>query len=168
MECDKCKLKDFCLKDKRNFFKEMWQTHKGCLPEEYREDINSNLLRKAKNRRNGDKSKYPLQCYYAVLLFQLIEDKCLDHYTGDKWEKIDWTKAKEGGKHPEAPAIDHINQGCKDPLFKKSEDGELEPNLAFCRNDVNDAKNDLTESDFIALCRAVVAFADKKQSPSGL
>ena len=140
----------------------MWKKYEGYLPEEYRGDIKGNLLRKAKNRRNNDQSKYPLQCYYAVLLFQLIEDKCLDHYTGDKWRKIDWTKANLGGKCPEAPAIDHIYQKCKDPLVKK-EDGKLEPNLAFCRNDVNDAKNDLTESDFIALCRAVVDFNEKRQ-----
>ena len=159
MECDKCKLKDFCAGDKeQNFYDKMWRRHVKSLSKEFAENMNDQLPRKAKNRKNTDKSDCMPRCYYAVLLYQAIKDQCLDHYTG--WE-IDWTKAGEGEKIHEAPAIDHIDPKCKAPFG-----GNGAPNLAFCRNDVNDAKNDLPYDKFVKLCQAVVDF-DKKKSLSG-
>ena len=157
--CAKCKLKEFCTGDKKqNFYDEMWGRYEKFLSKEFAENMKDHLQRKAKNRKNTDKSDYLPRCYYAVLLYHAIEDQCLDHY--NRW-KIDWASAGESEKKHEAPAIDHIDPKCKAP-FKK--DGNL--NLAFCRNDVNDAKNDLPKDRFVELCRAVVSFADKKSSSS--
>ena len=137
----------------------MWELHKKSLSIKFAENMKDHLPRKAKNRKNTDNSDYLPRCYYAVLLYQAIKDRCLDHYTGDQWGEINWSKAQMGGKHPDAPAIDHINPDCKAPF-----DGCGNPNLAFCRYDVNDAKNDLPYDKFVELCRVVVTFADKKSS----
>ena len=149
-KCKECWLKKFCIGDKAaNFYDEMWKIHKESLPQEFTDtdEINEHVKRKSKNRKNSDKSDYPPRCYYAVLLYHMIQDKGLDHYTG---LKIDWKNAGDGGKKHDAPAIDHIAPDCKDPF---QENGV--PNVAFCRNDVNDAKNDLPIEEFIELCKAV-------------
>lgn len=155
--CAECKLKDFCVGDKeQNFYDKMWGRYAELLSKEFAKNMKDHLPRKARNRKNIDNSDYLPRCYYAVLLYQAIKDQCLDHYTGSKLGEIDWTKAQEGGKHPGAPAIDHINPACKAPF-----DNSGAPNLAFCRNDVNDAKNNLSYDKFVKLCQAVVDFTKK-------
>ena len=162
--CENCKLlKDgFCLGDSRqNFYDDMWTRHEKKLPSKFAENMKSHLQRKAQNRKNADGSDYPPRCYYAVLLYQVILDDGNDHYTKDPEDTIDWTLAGNGGKKHSAPAIDHINPKCKNPF-----DDNGEPNLAFCRNDVNDAKNDLTIKEFVDLCEAV--YKNSLSGPSGL
>ena len=145
----------------------MWGRYAKLLSKEFVKYMKDQLPRKVKYRKKTDNSDYMPRCYYAVLLYQAIKDRCLDHYTGDQGckHKINWSKAQMGGKHPDAPAIDHINPDCKAPF-----DGYGNPNLAFCRNDVNDAKNDLTEDEFLELCEAVYNYkkSKSKSSPSGL
>jgi hypothetical protein len=153
--CSKCKLsvEGFCLGEgNRAFYKEMWKKHSDNFPEAAKElqkedkKKRSRLQTKAIKRRKEDKSVCSPRCYFAVLLYQTIEYKGKDPYTG--WD-INWSKADLPGKHNEAPAIDHIDPDCKKP-FKN---GEL--NLLFCRSDVNDAKNNLPLDDFVRLCQAV-------------
>ena len=150
--CGKCCLREFCIGDKEsNFYDRMWEIHKNELPQEFTNEIKEHLKRKSQNRKNTDNSDYPPRCYYAVLLYHMIKDKGLDHYTG---LRIDWEKAGEGGKAQDAPAIDHIAHDCKAP-FKEEAPNKRVPNVAICRNDVNDAKNDLPVDKFIELCEAV-------------
>lgn len=117
--CITCKLKDFCAGDReQNFYDEMWKRHAKLLSKEFAKEMKDNLPRKAKYRKDKDKSKYKPRCYYAVLLYHAIKDKCLDHYTGDQYGDIDWSKAQKGGKDPDAPAIDHINSKDKKALLE--------------------------------------------------
>jgi hypothetical protein len=82
-----------------------------------------------------------------------------DHYTG---ERLDWslvsqydnTESKMAGRAYKArfallPTLDHIG------------DGLGHANFAICAWCTNDAKNDLSHEDFVALCRRVIAHSDR-------
>ena len=160
--CNSCILakEQFCLGDKcNNFYHQMWDRHGESLPEcakPLQEPVNntkvSRLQRKAENRKRLDGSDYPARCYFAVLLYQTIRLNGRDPYSG---LKIKWEDCDEGGKYNKAPAIDHIYPNCKAP-FTEGTEGNRELNLVFCRNDVNDAKNDLTQKEFLELCTSVL------------
>jgi hypothetical protein len=81
-----------------------------------------------------------------------------DHYTG---EKLNWSllskyrneESKAHGRHYKAkfallPSVDHVGDGLGEADFK------------ICAWRTNDAKNDLSHNDFVALCRRVVANID--------
>jgi hypothetical protein len=156
--CKDCKLykEQFCIGDKEPFFEDMWNKHDKNFPEvakKLREiiDKKSRLQIKSERRKKTDNSGYPPKCYFAVLLYQTIKNEGKDPYSG---LDIKWDDADKSGKHEDAPAIDHIDPDCKAPFNNV---GEL--NLVFCRNDVNDAKNNLRLKDFINLCQII---ADRK------
>lgn len=81
----------------------------------------------------------------------------LDCYTGEllhwhllsKWNNIESQLGKHGYKAKFAllPTVDHVNAGATEASFK------------ICAWQTNDAKNDLSVPDFVALCRRVAAFA---------
>ena len=81
-----------------------------------------------------------------------------DHYTG---EHLDWSllgkysneESKAQGRRYKAtlallPSVDHVGDGLGEADFK------------ICAWRTNDAKNDLTHDEFVALCRRVVSHFD--------
>jgi hypothetical protein len=81
-----------------------------------------------------------------------------DHYTG---ERLDWSllciysneESKAQGRRYKArlalpPSVDHVGDGLGEADFK------------ICAWRTNDAKNDLTHDEFVALCRRVVSHFD--------
>ena len=172
--CENCVLakEQFCLGNKRNnFYHQMWDLYGKKLPKSAKslresvvdddKKIKSRLQKKSENRKRSDGSDYPARCYFAVLLYQTIHNGVDDPYSG---KKINWKNSGEGGKCNDAPAIDHIKPNCKAPFTK---DGKL--NLVFCRNDVNDAKNNLLTEEFVNLCESVLKHHGYTVSaPSGI
>jgi hypothetical protein len=82
-----------------------------------------------------------------------------DHYTG---EDLDWSlvgrysnaESKANGRRYKAtlallPSVDHVGDGLGEADFK------------VCAWRTNDAKNDLTHDEFVALCRRVVAHHER-------
>ena len=155
--CEDCKLYKelFCIGDKEPFFFEnMWNKHDKNFPEVAKKlrdiiDKKSRLQIKSERRKKTDNSDYPPKCYFAVLLYQTIHFNGMDPYSG---LEIEWENCDKGGKNNKAPAIDHIVPNCKAPFT--GENKEL--NLVFCRNDVNDAKNNLLTEEFVNLCESVL------------
>ena len=86
----------------------------------------------------------------------------MDPYSG---LEIEWENCDKGGKYNKAPAIDHIDPNCKAPFTEENK----ELNLVFCRNDVNDAKNNLLTEEFVNLCESVLKHHGYTVSaPSGM
>jgi len=112
---------------------------------------------------NEKRAEYRQAIYKAIV--EMKENKC--PYTGEVlcWNLIgEWendTAAREGKEYKKKfallPTVDHRN-------------AKPEPDFVICSWVANDAKNDLSYDDFVKLCRAVVACADKqsRSSPSGL
>jgi hypothetical protein len=82
-----------------------------------------------------------------------------DHYTG---EELDWSllgrysneESKANGRRYKAtlallPSVDHVGDGLGEADFK------------VCAWRTNDAKNDLSHDEFVALCRRVVAHHER-------
>ncbi|MBQ9774561.1 MAG: hypothetical protein IJW17_00835 [Lentisphaeria bacterium] len=157
--CDNCILskKHFCLGNQcDNFYDEMWKHYKNDFPDcasilcKTVEGKNKSRLQiKAENRKRLDGANCPAKCYFAVLLYQTIHFNGLDPYSG---LEIEWENCDKGGKYNKAPAIDHIDPNRKAPFTKENK----ELNLVFCRNDVNDAKNNLLTEEFVNLCESVL------------
>ena len=90
----------------------------------------------------------------------VVESQGLDAYTGEPlaWELISQydNRAAAGGKRAYKkrfallPTVDHIG------------DGQGEPEFRICSWRTNDAKSDLSEEEFIELCRIVVTFSNTK------
>lgn len=85
----------------------------------------------------------------------------VDAYTG---EKLDWhliskynNDESKVGRHTYKaqfallPSVDHVDAGATEASFR------------ICAWRTNDAKNDLSMSEFVQLCRRVVAFSDGSQ-----
>ena len=99
---------------------------------------------------------------YKNLIHQaVLECGGNDFYTG---EPLDWSllstysnEKSKAGRHSYKsgfallPTVDHYEASSKQASFR------------ICAWRTNDAKNDLTEDNFIELCRRVVAHADKQQ-----
>jgi hypothetical protein len=85
-----------------------------------------------------------------------------DHYTG---ESLNWSllckyrnlESQATGRHYKAgfallPSIDHVGDGLGEAEFK------------ICAWRTNDAKNDLSHEQFVALCRSVVKHFDRRSN----
>jgi hypothetical protein len=112
---------------------------------------------KERGNRTASREKYKLAIHDAVI-------KCgaCDHYTG---EQLDWSllsrynnaesKAQRRvykSKFALLPSVDHVGDGLSEANFK------------ICSWRTNDAKNDLTHDEFVALCRRVVSHFDGGQA----
>jgi hypothetical protein len=113
-------------------------------------------IRRDKKRGNpgANAEAYRIEIHRAV-----CSSKGLDHYTGEPLEwalisKYDNAKSKASGRKYKAtlallPTIDHVGDGL----------GEAE--FVICAWRTNDAKNDLTHQEFIALCRRVLEHSER-------
>jgi hypothetical protein len=108
---------------------------------------------KARGNQTASREKYKIAIHEAV-----IKSGARDHYTG---EMLDWallsrynnaeSKAQKRAyksKFALLPSVDHIGDGLSEANFK------------ICGWRTNDAKNDLSHDDFVALCRRVVEHHD--------
>jgi hypothetical protein len=117
------------------------------------------LAHARRDRKRGNKTltneAYKLEIHRAV-----IDCAGSDYYTG---EALDWSllckysneESKAGGRHYKAhlallPSVDHVGDGLSEAEFR------------ICAWRTNDAKNDLTHEQFVALCRRVVAHLDRR------
>lgn len=101
---------------------------------------------------------YKMAVHHAV-----IRSGGRDWYTGEflNWSLIGRYRNKESkakGRHFKTrfallPTIDHVGDGLGEVDFK------------ICAWRTNDAKSDLTQEEFVALCRRVVAHFDKIKTP---
>ena len=147
--------------------KQAWLKVSQWAPEIEQKKFNAWVVKKAASLWKRDKSKlskiddtkkindgekraeYRDAIYKAIAAMEV--NKC--PYTGDKleWEKIGTWKnddAKAEGKDFKKkfalmPTIDHKN-------------AEPKPDFVICSWIANDAKNDLTQEDFIKLCKSVL------------
>lgn len=107
-------------------------------------------------RRAGNTST--VADYKAAIHAAVVASNGLDAYTG---EQLDWSLLSkydnaESQSHGRAykkrfallPTVDHVGDGTGTADFR------------VCSWRVNDAKNDLSQDEFVGLCRRVVAFAD--------
>lgn len=118
------------------------------------------LLRKARAHVVRDRARGMVARgaqYQDVIHAAVLASEGLDHYTG---ERLDWhlistyanTESQEGGHHYKAgfallPTVDHVEVSVSATAFK------------ICAWRTNDAKNDLSVEDFLALCARVLEHA---------
>lgn len=111
-----------------------------------------------RDKKRGNRSA-TIEAYKSAIHAAVVRSGGFDHYTG---EQLDWTlickyrnaESKTHGRHYKAgfallPSIDHVHDGLGEADFR------------ICAWRTNDAKNDLTHEDFVALCRSVVMHFDR-------
>lgn len=113
-------------------------------------------------KRDGARGNTTATCegYKAAIHHAVLNSQGRDHYTG---EALDWTligrhsndESKADGRRYKAtfallPSVDHVGDGLGDADFR------------VCAWRTNDAKNDLTHDEFVALCRRVVEHHERK------
>jgi len=111
------------------------------------------LLRRDRTRGNTNATR---ESYKIAIYESVIRCKGIDAYTGKKlrWDlisKYDNDQSRTNGreykkKFGDLPTVDHVDDGSGSPQFN------------ICSWRVNDAKNDLTLGEFLAVCREVLAF----------
>lgn len=114
-----------------------------------------------RDKKRGNKSTGN-EAYKMAIHRAVIHCGGHDHYTG---EALDWSllsqysneESKAQGRRYKAkfallPSVDHVGDGLGEADFK------------ICAWRTNDAKNDLSHDDFVALCRRVVSHHDLRQS----
>jgi hypothetical protein len=107
-----------------------------------------------RDRRRGN-VRATIATYKQAIHEAVVRTAGLDEYTGEQldWDKIstyDNEESRKGRRTFKAslallPTVDHVG------------DGSGAPDFAICAWRTNDAKNDLSYSDFLALCRRVIA-----------
>lgn len=114
-----------------------------------------------RDRKRGNKSatneKYKIAIHTAV-----EKSEGRDFYTG---EELDWAlistydnaKSKSGGRKYKAkfallPSVDHVDDGLGDANFR------------ICAWRTNEAKNDMSLEEFVALCEKVIRHSKLKIS----
>jgi hypothetical protein len=124
------------------------------------------LQRKAQTNVNRDRKRgnktAKIGEYKKAIHQTLKKSNGKDYYTG---KKLDWAKlnqwnneeAKSDGrnykkKFRNSPSVDHVGNGLGKPNFK------------ICSWCVNDAKNDLTENEFIELCKQILEYRKRKKN----
>ena len=120
------------------------------------------LVRKAAAHVKRDKKRGNTtaigEAYRIAIHHAIIHSGGHDYYTG---EILDWSllsqysneESQAGGRRYKAtlallPTVDHVGDGLGEADFR------------ICAWRTNDAKNDLTHQEFVALCRRVVAHFD--------
>jgi hypothetical protein len=117
------------------------------------------LGRKARAHRSRDRdrgnSTATIEEYKIAIHSAVLRSNGVDAYTGQplRWDLISKydNEASKAGRRTykrqfgDLPSVDHIGDGLSAPDF------------LICAWRTNDAKNDLSYDDFVALCRAVLA-----------
>lgn len=113
-----------------------------------------------RDKKRGNKSA-TVEAYKLAIHRAVSQSDGRDAYTGEAlmWALIGQysnAESKETGRHYKAglallPSVDHVGDGLGEADFK------------ICAWQTNDAKNDLTHEEFVALCRRVVDHFDRAE-----
>ena len=131
---------------------------KGCCKQdEYQDWLGRKAAthRKRDLKRGNQDEKATRKGYKQEIHRAVCDSNGLDYYTGEllAWRligKYDNEKSRVGGrvykkKLALLPTVDHVGDGLGAPAFR------------ICSWRTNDAKNDLSEDEFVDLCKAVVS-----------
>ncbi len=127
-----------------------------CDPLEFENWLESQARRHLKRDRKRGNANATRELYKIAIYEAVIKSEGIDVYTGKKlrWDLINTydndqsiAKGREYKKQfGDLPTVDHVDDGLGKPQFN------------ICSWRVNDAKNDLTLDEFLAMCREVLAF----------
>jgi hypothetical protein len=136
----------------------------NVTPERFRRWLDRKAAALVRRDKKRDNTTATLKEYKQAIHEAVVRSGGLDAYTG---EPLDWsligtydnTQSKALRRAYKAtlallPTVDHVGDGLGPADFE------------ICGWCTNDAKNDLTRIDFVALCRKVVAHADLVPSMS--
>jgi len=125
----------------------------------YEKWLNGRAVAHCRRDRARDNTTACNEAYKTAIHRAVLHSGGHDHYTG---ELLNWSLAgqynnaesKADGRRYKAslallPSIDHVGDGLGEADFR------------LCAWRTNDAKNDLTHDEFVALCRRVVAYHDR-------
>ncbi|AHG91853.1 hypothetical protein J421_4316 [Gemmatirosa kalamazoonensis] len=125
------------------------------------------LARKASAHRKRDRARgnqtATIEAYKSAIHAAVASSGGVDAYTGRllRWDLISTydNEASRAGKRAykaslgDLPSVDHVGDGLGAPHFR------------ICAWRTNDAKNDLSYTEFVELCRAVIAHHDRVSTP---
>ncbi len=126
----------------------------------YKRWLDRKAVAHVRRDRKRDNLEATRQAYMRAIHSAVIRSEGRDAYTG---EPLDWSliatydneKSKSGRRAYKAslallPTADHVGDGLGPADFK------------ICSWRTNSAKNDLSQDNFVALCRLVVAYSDQE------
>lgn len=118
--------------------------------------------------KNSPETNLPLCDEYFTAVFEALKNCAgIDYYTGDELNWKITLADKQAGTEPEKKEAASTEKRQERVTFDHINGRNLTKlKFVVCAGKTNDAKNDLTQDEFVKLCRAVVAFADEKQSLS--
>jgi hypothetical protein len=130
-----------------------------CTPEKYRRWLSRKARAHVKRDRKRGNKQATIEAYKQAIHQAVERSGGLDHYTGRslRWDCISQysnTEAKEQGRSykkdlGDLPTVDHV-------------DDRLGPaDFVICSWRVNDAKNDLSLTEFLDICQAVLTHHGK-------
>jgi hypothetical protein len=127
-----------------------------CHPLEFDKWLEGKARAHLKRDRERGNLNATRESYKTAIHEAVIRCKGIDVYTGKKlrWDLIskwDNDQSKVRGREykkefGDLPTVDHVDNGSGTPRFN------------ICSWRVNDAKNDLTLDEFLAVCREVIEF----------
>lgn len=128
----------------------------------YRKWLHSKAVAHVRRDRGRGNAQARVALYKLAIHAAVWRSGGQDHYTG---EPLDWSlistydngDSKAGRRTYKAalallPTVDHVGDGLGAADFQ------------ICAWRTNDAKNDLSHEDFVALCRSVVAHSDRQRT----
>lgn len=123
---------------------------------------NAHVRRDRKRNRNDSCT---VALYKAAIHRAVCDGGERDFYTGEvlDWKLVSkWENAasKEG-------RVKYKKQFALLPTLDHSLDEKGEPKFVICSWRVNDAKNDLTITEFVELCEAILKYRDSRKSGGG-
>ena len=128
--------------------------HERCTPEAYYRWLDRKADAHCKRDRKRGNPAATREAYMIAIHQAVLASNGLDAYTGQPlaWELISTyeNNASRLGKRDykkqfaQLPTVDHVGDGRGKPQFR------------ICSWQTNDAKSDLSEEEFLELCRAVV------------
>ena len=127
-----------------------------CDLDAYRRWLHGRAAAHVKRDRKRGNTTANVSTYKAAIHAAVIASDGKDTYTGlplrwDLISKYDNLASKEGRRaykkqFADLPSVDHVGDGLGPPTFR------------ICSWQINDAKNDLDESEFVKVCQAVMNY----------
>jgi hypothetical protein len=127
-----------------------------CHPLEFERWLERKARAHLKRDRKRGNSNATRESYKTAIYEAVVRSKGMDVYTGRKlrWDlisKYDNDESQTGGREykktfGDLPTVDHVDDSASTPHFN------------ICSWRINDAKNDLTLDEFLAVCRDVLEF----------
>jgi hypothetical protein len=125
----------------------------------YNDWLSKKSISHTRNDRRRGNSKAVNEAYKMAIHAAIIDSNGFDEYSGEplKWnligtwdnEKAKLDRRKYKALHDMLPTLDHVSDGMGEPDFK------------ICSYRTNDAKGIMSQNQFIAFCRLVVAHSER-------